>query len=57
MNQKTQPNQPNRPVFLFRRYKIQQHETKTFGTSDDAREIGKAMARKVAKKLKLNLDI
>lgn len=54
---KTQPPQLNKSVFLFHRYGIHQHGPKTLGASYEAREIGKIMALKVAKKLKLNLDV
>ena len=55
--QRNQLNQINKSVFLFHRYRIQQHGTKKFGYPDEAREIGKAMAHKVAKKLQLKLDV
>jgi hypothetical protein len=54
--QKTQPR-TSKSVFIFHRHKIKRHGYRTFGENDEAREIGKAMARKVAKKLKLHLDI
>lgn len=54
---KTQLNRPNNSVFLFHRYRLQLHGPETFGTSNEPRKIGKYMASKVAKKLKLTLDI
>lgn len=56
-NRRTNLTQPNKSVFLFHRYEIHHHGIKTLGTPYEAREIGKAMALKVSKKLKLNLDV
>jgi len=56
-NRKTQPNQPNKSDFLFHKYRIHQHDAEVLGTLYEAGEIGEAMAHKVAKKLKLNLDV
>ena len=54
---KPQTHQLNRSVFLFHSYGIKQHHSKIVDTPEEARKIGKIMAQKVAKKLKLNLDI
>ena len=52
-----QTNQLNKSVFLFHKYGIKPNGNKIIDIEDDAGEIGKLMAQKVAKKLKLNLNV
>jgi hypothetical protein len=53
-NRKTQPN---KSVFPLYKYRTHQHDAEAPSTPYEAREIGKAMAHKVAEKVKLNLDV
>ncbi len=46
-----------RSVVLYHKYGIKQQHVNFIASSEDAREIGRIMAHKVAKKLKLNLGI
>jgi hypothetical protein len=50
-------SQPDKSMFLFHNYGAKRHDTKTAHTQDEIREMGRIMGQKVAKKLKLNLDI
>lgn len=56
-SRRTQPNQLNKLAFLFHKYRIYEHDAEKSGKAYETREIGKAMAEKIAKKVKLNLDV
>jgi len=49
--------QQNKSVLFFYRYDSKYHEGENIDNLGDVREVGKAMAKKVAKKLALRLDV
>jgi len=55
--QKTEPDQLDKRVMLLRKCRTRQYDAGLLGASYEAGEIGRDMARKVAKKLRLKLDV
>ncbi|MGA2670502.1 MAG: hypothetical protein ABSF21_03675 [Dehalococcoidia bacterium] len=57
ISRKGEHSQVSKSALLLHKYRIDVHHGEALATRCEAREMGKAIAEKIAKKVKLKLDV